>query len=109
MKIITEHVYPPIPTREFDWSAVSDNYEPGAPIGWGKTEADAIADLRDQMEDSTMTKQAAHPRIPGDVSPERFARLTAHLRVNGKPVENILHRLQEERRGDARSELAPSS
>lgn len=51
-KIITAHVYPPIPTRSFDWSAHYDDYD-GAPdsnhpIGTGPTEADAIADLLEQ-------------------------------------------------------------
>lgn len=53
MKIITNHVYPPIPHRCFDWTAVTDDYEGGAPIGYGATETDAIADLRDQMEDES--------------------------------------------------------
>jgi hypothetical protein len=44
-KIITTNVYPPIPVRQFDWSAVFDGYEPGGPIGFGKTEQDAIDDL----------------------------------------------------------------
>lgn len=44
-KIITHHEYPPIPIRDFDWVAVTDNYEPGHPIGYGRTEAEAIADL----------------------------------------------------------------
>ena len=44
-KIITNHIYPPIPPRDFDWSAVLDGYEPGAPIGYGATEQEAIADL----------------------------------------------------------------
>lgn len=44
-KIITSNVYPPIPNRQFDWSAVRDGYEPGALIGWGTTEAQAIEDL----------------------------------------------------------------
>lgn len=43
--IRTEFVYPPIPIRDFDWSAVRDNYEPGCPIGYGRTEEAAIADL----------------------------------------------------------------
>jgi hypothetical protein len=51
MPIITQYVYPPIPIREFDWSATLDNYEPGAPIGWGKTEEEAIADLKSLLED----------------------------------------------------------
>lgn len=49
--IRTEHVYPPIPIRMFDWSAVRDNYEPGCLIGNGRTEIEAIASLREQEED----------------------------------------------------------
>jgi hypothetical protein len=47
-KIKTEHVYPPIPLRSFDYSAAFDGYEPGDPIGWGATEEAAIADLKSQ-------------------------------------------------------------
>ena len=43
--IITHFEYPPIPIRDFDWSAVRDGYDAGDLIGRGKTEADAIADL----------------------------------------------------------------
>jgi hypothetical protein len=48
----TEHVYPPIPIRKFDWCAFDDNYEPGLSIGWGPTEQAAIADLMEQLEDA---------------------------------------------------------
>lgn len=44
-KIITNYVYPPIPIRRFDWSAYRDGFDEGELIGWGATEADAIADL----------------------------------------------------------------
>ena len=47
---ITRNEYPPIPNRRWDWSAVTDDYEPGQPIGWGLTEQEAIADLLDQIE-----------------------------------------------------------
>ena len=50
LKIVTSYVYPPIPVRSFDWSAVEDGYEPGCPIGYGKTEAEAVQDLREQLE-----------------------------------------------------------
>jgi hypothetical protein len=43
--IVTNYDYPPIPIRNMDWSAVTDNYEPGEPIGHGPTEADAVMDL----------------------------------------------------------------
>lgn len=50
MKIITEHVYPPIPDRRFDWAAYRDGDEEG-PCGYGPTEADAIADLKDILDE----------------------------------------------------------
>ena len=34
-RIVTEFVYPPIHSQEWDWSAVEDGYEPGDPIGRG--------------------------------------------------------------------------
>jgi hypothetical protein len=54
-KIVTDFIYPPVPSRQFDWCAVTDNYD-GAdggnePIGYGPTEAAAIADLIEQLED----------------------------------------------------------
>jgi len=54
MTIKTEHWLKPIPDRNFDWSAVdADTYDgPGCPIGWGPTEAAAIADLIDQLPES---------------------------------------------------------
>lgn len=54
IRVRTEHVYPPIPVREWDWSAVDDKtYDgPGNPIGWGRTEQAAIDDLINQIQDS---------------------------------------------------------
>jgi hypothetical protein len=52
MKIRTWHEYPPIPDRRFDYGAVDDDsYDMGAPIGWGATKDEAIADLFEQLED----------------------------------------------------------
>ena len=52
MKIRTTFVYPPIPDRRFDWSAIDEDTYDGAEdsgnrnqIGYGRTEAEAIADL----------------------------------------------------------------
>lgn len=57
--IITEHVHPPIPVRMFDWCACREGYEPpdsegvgGGLAGWGRTEADAIADLKKREEEA---------------------------------------------------------
>lgn len=60
MKIETTFVYPPIPTRAFDWCATTSNYDCDCdesgffsrdPVGYGRTEAEAIADLKAQLED----------------------------------------------------------
>lgn len=58
MKIVTEYNPPPIPVRDHDWSAIDwDTYDEGAPIGWGKTEQEAIADLMMQLEDRDEQEQ----------------------------------------------------
>jgi hypothetical protein len=54
VKIKTNFEYPPIPIRDFDWSAIDDDTYDGAedshcPIGWGRTEEEAIADLMQQI------------------------------------------------------------
>jgi hypothetical protein len=56
VKIRTHFDYPPIPVRQFDWSAIDDDSYDGAedsscPIGHGATEEDAIEDLMDQLTD----------------------------------------------------------
>lgn len=50
MTIVTHNINPPIPRRDFDWSATTVDYEPGAMCGYGVTEIDAIQDLLDQMK-----------------------------------------------------------
>ena len=54
MKIVTNFWIKPIPLRQFDWSAVTNNYEGGDPMGYGATEQEAIADLQEQQDDFTM-------------------------------------------------------
>jgi len=58
MKISTDFWMKPIPLREFDWCAVDDEtYDgEGCPIGFGRTEEDAIADLMLQIEESDDVK-----------------------------------------------------
>ena len=50
MNILTNRIFPPIPNRSNDWCAHVDGAEDG-PMGWGSTEAAAIADLKEQLED----------------------------------------------------------
>ena len=55
-KIITDFVFPPIPTRNCDWSAVTDNYD-GAPdagpqlTGSGATEDEALAEIKEAIDE----------------------------------------------------------
>ena len=53
MKIVTTYECPPIPLRNYDWSAIREDYEAGDPIGCGKTEQDAINDLKIQLNNQT--------------------------------------------------------
>ena len=57
MKITTTHVCPPIPTRNHDWMAIDGDTYDGAPdsptrheVGYGATEAAAVADLKTILE-----------------------------------------------------------
>jgi hypothetical protein len=43
--IITVNDCPPIPNRNYDWSAFREDYDEGNLIGYGKTENEAINDL----------------------------------------------------------------
>jgi hypothetical protein len=47
-KIITSQDCPPIPVRDYDWSALREDYDEGDFIGYGRTEQDAIDDLKRQ-------------------------------------------------------------
>jgi hypothetical protein len=50
MNIRTKYDPPPIPIRDCDWSAWDDDtYDYDGPLGWGKSEGDAMYDLGDQM------------------------------------------------------------
>ena len=56
MKIETSYDPKPIPIRRFDWVAVDSETYDGAPdsatrnqIGYGRTEAEAIADLMETL------------------------------------------------------------
>jgi hypothetical protein len=50
--IRTSNDRPPIPDRRYDWSAVTDDYEPGHPIGQGISEEAAIESLLEQLDEA---------------------------------------------------------
>ncbi len=60
MRIRTTFVFPPIPDRSHDWSAIDEDTYDGAEdsrtrgqIGYGRTEQEAIADLKAILEEAT--------------------------------------------------------
>lgn len=55
-KIVTRHVCPPIPIRDYDWCAYEDGQEEAGNYGWGCTEAEAVADWHEVHEDSGICK-----------------------------------------------------
>jgi hypothetical protein len=60
VKIHTHNDCPPIPVRDMDWSAVTDDYDADCdqdgyfsthPVGHGATEHEAIKDLLEQIKE----------------------------------------------------------
>jgi len=50
MKIVTNYWPKPMPDRQFDWSAMEDGGDERM-CGYGRTEAEAVADLRRLQEE----------------------------------------------------------
>lgn len=48
--VVTNFVYPPIPVRNWDWSATDEGYDPPYPIGYGPNEFKAVLDFYNQYE-----------------------------------------------------------
>ena len=53
MRIVTLYTPQPIPSRDWDWTALDDDtYDgSGSPLGHGATQAEAIEDLMLQLDD----------------------------------------------------------
>lgn len=50
-KIKTRYDTLPIPSKDYDWSAVRENWDLGEPIGYGATEKEAINNLLELEEE----------------------------------------------------------
>ena len=49
-RIVTSHVFPPIPMRSHDWCAYHENdVEDLRRYGWGPTEVEALKDLAERL------------------------------------------------------------
>lgn len=65
-KIVTDHVYPPIPIRSFDWAAwVEGSDEETRTQGTGATEVAAVIDLRGKLDDGFSLSRAALITVDG--------------------------------------------
>lgn len=51
MRIITSRVYPPIPPAGDDWIAYYDGRHEDGPFGFGRTEKEAITNLKESPSD----------------------------------------------------------
>lgn len=58
MRIVTSHIYPPIPVREFDWCAFYEGEEEAGCYGYGATEAEAIADFNENYREMHDERQS---------------------------------------------------
>lgn len=63
-KIVTNHVHPPIPCRDYDWCAYRDGKEEEGQYGWGKTKQAAIDDLLQQEKDDCVCYGCVTKRKP---------------------------------------------
>ena len=74
-KLITSHVYPPIPDRRFDWCAYIDGDEESGKYGYGATEEEAVADFIEtwaeeyEAEDAERREREADALHNGGLSP----------------------------------------
>lgn len=50
-RVHVEHVYPPIPERQYDYLATFDGYEPGDLMGYGRTAVEAVTALKEQDDE----------------------------------------------------------
>jgi hypothetical protein len=59
MLIKTSHDFPPIPIRNFDWSAYVDNYGEDSPLGRGPSEREAVQTLFQTLDEDQLAAIAA--------------------------------------------------
>ena len=57
-RILTTNDFPPIPPRNWDWCACLDGDEECGPYGYGRTEREAINNLRDELGEEPPEREA---------------------------------------------------
>lgn len=84
MKIKATYERKPVPTCAWDWTAIDeDTYDgPDSPVGCGATEAEAVADLLEQLEE----ERDGLADMEGEEWPEDPARAVSCYR-HGDPFD----------------------
>lgn len=108
-KIVTSHIYPPIPDRSHDWCAHYEGEEEAGNYGWGRTEAEAVQDLLDNNEMPPAERSVARTdagKSDGDRNPVDAALVTAgrdrHFYTAADAINDIRADLAEIARQDAK-------
>lgn len=78
-RVIITFECPPLPTRQYDWSAVEPGYEPGDAIGYGATEDEAIADLSKKLFEAEAERDTRAAIEVGRQQRTMFAGIFSHI------------------------------
>ena len=85
-KLVTHHDPKPIPSRRFDWSCTTENFDASwegeetgyvanEPVGYGATEEEAKADFMEQWEEREDARDATRPIDTMDLPAAVLAKL----------------------------------
>lgn len=76
MKISTNHIYPPIPCRDFDWCATDEDSYDGTEddphrgqIGYGATEREAVDALVEILQDAGFNPDEVNAAVDRHFAP----------------------------------------
>ena len=70
------HITPPIPTTDHDWMAWIDGQEECGPTGHGRTEAEALLELCERLEQSAALTRITNG-LPADYTEDEFRAYSA--------------------------------
>jgi len=98
--IRTEYWLKPIPDRRWDWLATEEDYDEGRPIGHGRTENEAIADLLELLaeeENEECTCRTPHVRIT-DIDPPAYKSIRDKwCPIHGKDPDEAYEEMRDRR------------
>lgn len=94
-KIVTSHVFPPMPSRENDWCAHYEGEEEAGNYGWGATEWEAVLDFIDNCKEAHDERLgfASAPTLSAEN--ERLKALVAEMVEGMEPAAAFADALNE--------------